>query len=322
MDHERFMESFDWNIAWAAQAASILEADAPKAGNVNRYYDFADTTLADFHLSALAIGPPFGFIRQYGVGKTIYQGIRATQNVVSTNTNLGIILLLAPLAMAWSRLMDRKICPKNKEDSILTLWQEEISLVLKDLTVLDTQYVYQGIRLAAPSGMGKVEKHDVFQEASPAISLLEAMALAADRDMIARQYINNFEQVLDIGYPFFKELQDNRVPLAIAIAQTHLFLLSRYPDTLIIRKMGLKMGVEVQKRALAVFEQGGCLTPIGQKYEKRLDHWLREEGQGLNPGTTADLITGIIFVHLLINKFTGIEGVNKDATFTFGECGQ
>ncbi len=95
---------FRWDIAWAAQAACILEANAPKVGNVNRMHDFEDCSLEDFHLSAVAIAQPLGRIKALGVGQTIRAAIRSTRQAVPTNTNLGMVLLLVPLAKAWSQM--------------------------------------------------------------------------------------------------------------------------------------------------------------------------------------------------------------------------
>lgn len=301
MNKEMRDEGFNWSISWAVQAACILEADAPKVGNVNRYHDFSDCSLEDFHFSALALGRPFGFIGKQGIGQTIFQAVRETRKFVRTNTNLGIILLLAPLGMAWSRVIKDSTLNHGDKSTLHCLWKKEIGFVLEELTLEDADYVYQAIRFAAPSGMGEVREHDVAQEESPGITLLEAMRLAAERDMIAQQYQNNFEQVLDVGYPTLNRFLADGLPLPQAIAHTHLFLLSQYPDSLIKRKLGPELSSEVQKRASRVWNQGGWRTIRGQDYLQRFDRWLRKDGHHLNPGTTADLMAATIFVLLLIN---------------------
>jgi len=298
MTEEKGHKGFDWQIAWAAQTACILEVDAPKVGNVNRFHDFADASLEDFHRSALAIGRPFGYVQKLGVGRTIYEAVQATREEVNTNTNLGMVLLLAPLAMAWS-------CLKNwPEDGAfrsfsLSSWARAVEEVLRSLSTEDTRYVYQAIRLAAPSGMGQVEQHDVWQEDFPSVTLLEAMKLAAERDLIARQYRDSFELVLGAGQEVLQRSLEEGLALPCAIAQTHLFLLGQYPDSLIARKLGSEWSRRVQERALAVWEQGGWLTVRGQELVREFDSWLREDGHKLNPGTTADLVAAIVFVYLL-----------------------
>ena len=294
---------FNWKIALAAQTACILEVDAPKVGNVNRYHDFEDASLEDFHRSALAIGRPFGCLEEQGVGKTIYEAVKATREVVWTNTNLGIILLLAPLGMAWCRMMSSS--GNHRPKGLLSdSWKQYIGDVLDGLSAEDTRYVYKAIGLASPSGMGQVQEYDVFQEEPPPIPLLEAMKPAAKLDLIARQYSKRFELVLGVGYEAIYCSLDKGLTLPHAIAHTHLFLLSHYQDSLITRKLGRKWSREVQIRARSVWEQGGWLTASGQGHVQKFDRWLREDGHRLNPGTIADLIAGILFVFLLENDLT------------------
>lgn len=302
---------YNWKIALMAQTACFLEVDAPKVGNVNRFLDFEDASLEDFHLSALAIGRPFGYLEQQGVGKTIAAALKATREVVATNTNLGIILLLAPLGMAWCRGVSENVFSSgNQEQSFVHALQREIKDVLKGLSAEDTYYVYQAIRLASPKGIGEVRQYDVLREDIPQIPLLEAMRPAADRDLIARQYSNDFALVLGAGYEALSWVLEKGLVLPQAIAHTHLILLSMEQDSLIKRKLGENWSKEVQKRALFVREQGGWLTQKGRKEVQKFDLWLRQEGHGLNPGTTADLMAAIIFVHLL-EKDLKMKGVGS-----------
>src|SRR5438105_8350832 len=88
-----------------AQLACIWEATARKPGNVHRYCDFDDAGYVDFLLSAAAIAPVLDRAPERRVGETILDAVRATRQVVATNTNLGIILLLTPLAAALGDLL-------------------------------------------------------------------------------------------------------------------------------------------------------------------------------------------------------------------------
>src|SRR5438876_739889 len=87
-------------VGLCAQLACVLEATARKPGNVHRFMDFADTSYLDFLLSAAAIAPVMERAVGRPVGETVLEAIRATRRVTSANTNLGIVLLLAPLAAA------------------------------------------------------------------------------------------------------------------------------------------------------------------------------------------------------------------------------
>jgi triphosphoribosyl-dephospho-CoA synthase len=107
-----------------------------------------------------------------------------------------------------------------------------------------------------------------------------------------------------VGHEAISCSLEKGLTLPYAIAQTHLFLLSHYQDSLITRKLGPKWSREVQARAHNVWEQGGWLTPNGQEHVQEFDRWLREDGHHLNPGTTADLVAGILFVYLLEKDLT------------------
>jgi triphosphoribosyl-dephospho-CoA synthase len=291
---------FCWDIARAAQAACIMEASAPKVGNVNRRHDFSDCLLEDFQMSAVVIGESLGRVKAQGVGKTVLAAIQATRRVVPTNTNLGIVLLLAPLAMAWSRLASgEKTAAGEKPVEPQESWLRELSDVLTGLTAEDTCYVYEAIRLANPGGIGQAKEHDVKLETSPEITLLEAMRLAADRDLVAREYVNRFDTVFKVGLPVLEGSLKAGLPLSLAAAETHLFILSQFPDTLIARKGGISLSQEVQVRARMVREKGGFRTEAGRVQTRAFDAWLREGGHPLNPGATADIIAAILFVLFL-----------------------
>ena len=206
-----------------AQLACVWEATARKPGNVHRFHDFADVTYLDFLASAAAIGPVFDAVAtttlnpedNYGVGEIVLRGVQQTRKVTNTNTNLGILLLLAPLARV-SRAIDMPAA---------------IVQVLKNLQVRDANFVYQAIRLANPSGLGHVQEQDVSQ--LPTQTLLQVMTLAADRDLIARQYTNGFQDVFLAGVPILKRGLEESQSLENAIIGCHLHLLARYPDSLI-----------------------------------------------------------------------------------------
>src|SRR5437660_12538625 len=162
-----------------AQVACVWEATARKPGNVHRYQDFKDLTYLDLLLSAAAIAPILESAHRQCIGATILEGIRATRRVVATNTNLGILLLLTPLAAV----------PDGEA------LREGAERLLADLDINDAREVYEAIRLASPGGMGRVHEQDVRDE--PTLPLRSVMALAEERDMVARQYANGFQEGLE-----------------------------------------------------------------------------------------------------------------------------
>ena len=269
-------------VAQAAQMACVREVCAPKPGNVNRFHDFTDTRFEDFLLSAIAIGPAMLEADRHGVGQIIWQAVRDTRQLVPSNTNLGIVLLLAPLAKACRSSGDVR---------------ENLRRILATLTVEDARHAYAAIRTAQPGGMGQTSEADVAEE--PSITLRQAMDLAQERDAIAREYIADFAITFEIGYPALREAWRMAGDPANAIVQCYLTLLASVPDTLIARKRGIETAAEVSRWAAETLGMGGALNPQGRQALADLDRRLRDERHTLNPGTTADLTTAALFLFLL-----------------------
>lgn len=263
-----------------AQVACLLEATARKPGNVHRFRDFKGTTYLDFALSALAIGEAIDHARQAGVGATVLAGIRATRALVATNTNLGMILLLAPLACVEQGYALRS----------------GVASVLARTTVEDARSVYEAIRLAQPGGLGSVADQDVAD--TPTGTLLQVMTLAADRDGVARQYATGFADVFDTAVPRLTRSLAEGQSLETAIVLTHLTLLAGQHDTLIARKLGLGVALDASRLASGVLSAGWPDTTASRTQLAGFDDWLRADGHARNPGTTADLVTAALFVAL------------------------
>ncbi len=270
-------------IEQCATLACLLDVTAPKPGNVHRGADFVDTTFLDFVASAVAIAPAMRDARMSRLGETVLTAMQATRRVTASNTNLGIILLLAPLAAI----------PREQD---LTLG---IPKVLTQLNSEDAQDIYEAIRLANPGGLGAADRFDVRQSAPS--DVLEAMRVSADRDLVARQYVSDFNIVLDEVAPHLEQ-QCKRWGVIEGIIDTFVFLLSRYPDSLIARKCGLETAQAASSLAARVLNTS---TPDCQEYQDLLaemDFWLRCDGNRRNPGTSADLITAGLFVVLRDEK--------------------
>jgi triphosphoribosyl-dephospho-CoA synthase len=260
------------HLGLCAQLACIWEATARKGGNVHRYADFADLTYLDFILSAAAIAPVLANAPRQRVGATILDGIRATRRVVGTNTNLGILLLIAPLATVPQ---DEPLRPGVRR-------------ILANLDIDDARDVYAAIRLAVPGGLGDAAEQDVRTE--PTVTLLDAMRLAADRDLVARQYAVDYADVFDVGVPAIQHGLTESGALEPAIVRCHLELMAERPDSLIARKCGREVADESARRARDVLAHVSSFDDF--------DGWLRADGHQRNPGATADLVAATMFVLL------------------------
>jgi triphosphoribosyl-dephospho-CoA synthase len=214
------------------------------------------------------------------LGETIFEAIQATRKVVETNTNLGIVLLLAPLAAV----------PRHQP------LQSGVANVLNQTTVEDARLTYEAIRAANVGGLGAVSDQDV--SGQPTVSLREAMALAQDRDMIASQYTTSYGALFDFGLPRLEQALASASCLEEAIVKTQLEWLANYPDSLIQRKRGNHEAVEASARAGRVLGLGWPETAAGRAAFGQLDSWLRAEGNARNPGTSADVVAACLFVAL------------------------
>jgi triphosphoribosyl-dephospho-CoA synthase len=270
------------DISVLVQFACLLEASAPKPGNVSPGRPFEDARFEDYLLSAAAIGPVFARATDMGVGDLILKAVEETQRFVFKNTNLGIILLLGPLAKAATK-------------KVGTL-RERLSHVLGSLSYPDARAAHSAIRLANPAGLGEVEDQDVFDE--PSMNLRETMGLAADRDTIAREYVTDYDVTFGLGAPVLKEARNSGFGWSEAVLETFLRILADVPDTLIFRKVGAAAAQKVSDRARAVLRAGPIGSPARTAEAADFDRELRSDGHKLNPGTTADLVAAALFVVL------------------------
>ncbi|MGH9260295.1 MAG: triphosphoribosyl-dephospho-CoA synthase, partial [Acidimicrobiales bacterium] len=218
------------------------------------------------------------------LGQRIRAAIEATTRGTSVNTNLGIVLLLAPLARAALRRAPGSL-------------RARLAATLADTTVEDARDGYAAIRLASPGGLGRAPVQDVAQ--TPTVTWREAMALAADRDAIAREYATGFQTTFDVGAPALERALDDGLSWTDATVEAYLTLLAAAPDTHIGRKLGTDEAAAVQHRARAALAAGGVRTAAGRDAIAALDRDLRDERNARNPGATADLTAAAIFVVLL-----------------------
>jgi triphosphoribosyl-dephospho-CoA synthase len=227
------------------------------------------------------------------VGARIEAAIANTRAAAGCNTNLGIVLLCAPLAAAFEAQSQATSQPASGPS-----FQAAVQQVLRALSVEDACAAYRAIALANPGGLGEAASQSV--GTTPTVDLRAAMTLAATRDSIARQYAEDFRDVLGFGLATFRAAceacgrQDTSpAPLADAVLLTWLAFLARWPDSHIARKHGDACAQRVSNEAAAWLAQGpACLCA-----PHALDGWdTALKTSGINPGTSADLTVATLFV--------------------------
>jgi triphosphoribosyl-dephospho-CoA synthase len=271
-------------VSDAFEAACLAELDALKPGNVHRHAPAHGMSALDFERSATAAAPSMGE-PGLSVGERILRGVEATRAAVGCNTNLGIVLLCAPLAQAALR--------RSPGQGL----RDALAEVLAALDVADASLAFRAIRLAAPGGLGSSPRHDVRDE--PSVTLLEAMREAASRDRIARQYVTEFADVFRIGITRLDSLHVRGLSESWTITGTYLAFLASFNDSHVLRKFGRARATAVRQKAreldrrLRAGESPSSLRADLIAFDGAL------KAEGLNPGTSADLTVASHFAAAL-----------------------
>jgi triphosphoribosyl-dephospho-CoA synthase len=303
-------------VARCAALAGLLEVSAyPKPGNVHRTRDFGDTRFEHFLAGSVAIAPSIHTIAARGfdasaglidwggieLGGQILKAVRDSQQWQrGGNVNLGIILLLTPLAAAGgAALQDHESVEPEQLRGYLPK-------VIDSTSADDSIDLYRAIGMSmTPRTLGKSDELDVLDSSSleeiraEGLNLRDVFRKCSHRDSICREWVSNFEATFEIGFPSFKRRVDELEDVNSAVLDTFLEILSAQPDSLIIRKRGMGDAMNVSQRAKEVLDSGGATSSQGIKELKLLDSELQRAGGDLNPGTTADLTASSIFVLLL-----------------------
>ena len=250
-----------------------LDVEALKPGNVSVGLPAHGMTADHFQRSAIAVAPILAN-PALGVGQRILTAVQATVESVACNTNLGIVLLSAPLCQAVLHPGTGSL-------------RARLSRVLAHLDMDDARLTFKAIRLAEPAGLGEVTKHDVYSE--PDVSLLVAMQAASARDSIARQYSTDYNDVFAVGIPALREHQVSDANLGRATTACFLQLATTFRDTHIERKHGKACAEQVREQMRAVEKAWkACENPSSARsLLRRYDNKFKRSG--INPGTSADL---------------------------------
>ena len=261
------------NLSGQVLDSFTIEVKALKPGNVSTYSAGHGMTAADFVKSA-ALTTPILCNTQMTVGERILQSVNVTMQEVGCNTNLGMLLLFAPLIRA-------------AEMGIGAL-RENLQQILVSLDAQETSNIFQAINKANPGGLGTNEKYDVRQR-PPSISVREAMQQAEARDLIAKQYVTDYADVFSIGLPNIEYFFTKWHNLSLALVACYLEFMSNFPDTHVSRKMGKEVAEQIKVKA-------GQVNRVFQRTDKpennleilrQFDRALKQSR--INPGTSADL---------------------------------
>ena len=266
------------------QQACEVDVQAFKPGNVSVYADGHDMDVADFRISAKVSAAPL-CNPDYSLGEKIYYAVKATREAVGCNTNLGIILLCAPLIQAI-----------NQRHSGLTL-RQAVKEVISATTVEDANWVFKAIALASPGGLGDSGEQDVNGKAS--VTLLEAMKIASGKDRIALQYVTDYKDIFEFAVLRYTEDFNRWGDLNWAAVSVYAGLLSQFPDSHIERKYGDQYS-EMVATKMALISDELSKTDKPERIKPllyRIDQEFKVDS--INPGTTADMIVATVLTVFL-----------------------
>jgi triphosphoribosyl-dephospho-CoA synthase len=304
------------DIVRCATLSSLLELSGwPKPGNVHRTHDFISTRFEHFLAGIVAIQPSFRTLceRTYQLIETedqCYEKVGLGQFFESAardmmewqgggNVLLGHILILAPIIAAAT------ICLKlNKLD--LKDFKTILEKVIKAASVQDAVDLYRAIRICNPGGLGQAIKYDVWKEnglyeiISDKVSLWMIFNISKEHDLISKEYAEGYKLILEEALPFFHESYKFNRDINVAVVNTFLKILANHPDSLITRKSGIEIAMMVSQSAKKILDLGGINDKKGLKECMKLDEKLSPHDGKVNPGTTADLLAGVICCALLL----------------------
>ncbi len=272
-------------IKAAVMASFIGELEAFKPGNVGYHADGHGMTVSDFQKSAVA-SLPFLCQQKNGVGQRILDSIRATWKAVGYNTNLGMLLLFAPIIKA-----------AESEFNSVDALRHNLERTLNSLTKTDAEQVFAAIRLAKPGGLGRVAAQDVNK--NPDCALHVAMALAKQRDSIALQYTNNFQEIFDLGLATIKNFEKRWNSVKWSTVACYLSYMASMSDSHIERKFGRQIATQIKIKSTVIaedfrnFDNPEKSIALLQDFDKDL------KTKKYNPGTSADLTAASLLVYNL-----------------------
>tara|TARA_B100000579_G_scaffold126324_1_gene101914 strand:+ start:1216 stop:2061 length:846 start_codon:yes stop_codon:yes gene_type:complete len=273
-------------VKMAFEYACKLDVFSIKPGNVLLNHPAYGMTHKDFLQGSMACSDTI-CEPNLDIGEKIYQSVSSSMDVVGCNTNLGIILLCVPIVEAIYL---------NKDH---TFEQDNLKKVIDNIDAKQTQKIYKAINIASAGGMGEKSEFDLKKSKKINFTFFEAMKYASSYDYIAFQYSTYFDNIINNLAPcwrkYFKKMNSDEN------ATTALFMefISNNPDSLIARKHGVDKAIEVSDRFVDLSKEYNESENPNKLNNKLLLLDSELKIQGLNPGTTADVVVASIFLNRL-----------------------
>lgn len=262
----------------------ITEVNALKPGNVSPYSEGHDMTMADFVKSA-ELCSPILCNASLSVGERILESVKMTKSEIGCNTNLGMLLLFAPLVRA-------------AELGVASL-RSNLGMVLHELDDKDTACIFAAISHANPGGLGESEKYDVNKKLADSITMQMAMTEARDRDLIAKQYVTDFVDIFSIGFRCIEDFAHRWNSVQWAAVACYMGFMAEFPDSHIRRKYGQKVAEQIKIHAAPIATAFQTKDSPEEATDMLMEFDKALKQKDVNPGTSADLTAASLLVYHL-----------------------
>jgi len=279
------------HIARCAQLAMVLEVSAtPKPGNIDRDHDYTDTRFEHFLASAVGVYPILekAAKSKSGVGSFIRQAVLESARWQSGgNTHFGAFILLIPLVMAGGAC-GGTVCLR-----------ERARRVVKETTVEDAVELYRAfsdakVRVKPVDDLDLSDSASVDKIIEQGLTLFDMMEISAGYDIIAEEWVNGFPKTFECSRLIREKIKAHGINDAVVL--TFMEMLAHNKDTFIRTKFDNKKAEEVSTRAAGIIKKGGGDMEVMRNDIQAFDRELLDEG--VNPGSTADIIIAGLFVVL------------------------
>lgn len=269
------------SVAQNAQLALLLEVTStPKPGNVDREREYPDLRFEHFVTGAVGAYDGLAIAGDGGaVGNAFERAIAGMSDQEGGNTQFGAILLVTPLAIA---AVDGDLSPEGAR------------AVAESTTVEDAVDFYRAfdhVGVAVDEPPEELSAPDVRRgsDAAPDIreqglTLYDVLAESANVDGLAAEWTSGFPRTFETA----RRIEARDGPVADRAAAVFLELLAEEIDTFVVTQHDMETAREVQRRAQAALDGEESVRSLAAEFVER----------EINPGTTADLIAGGIFIAL------------------------
>lgn len=276
-------------IARYAQLAMVLEVSAtPKPGNVDRDHNYADTRFEHFLTSAVGMYPVLekAANSSSGIGSLIREAVKESSLWQrGGNTHFGALILLIPLVMAAGRCEN------------IDCLKAQVQKIVKASTVEDAVEFYRAftearVHVKHVDDLDLSDAESISKIQDRGLTLFNLMEISSSYDMIAEEWVAGFQKTFDCASSIRDKIGKYGINDAVVLA--FIELLSANKDTFIQTKFDSKKAEEVSMRASGI-PLIGDIEDIKKRIRSFDEQLLRE---GINPGSTADMIIAGLFISL------------------------